>query len=78
VTGGQAYLELHFNNLPPWRDTYDLCYALSVLQVKCPLPPGKAMYISYKVCIGYIADNIHLHFIKVLPLSTLPVSTNNM
>ncbi|XP_065913686.1 putative phosphatidylglycerol/phosphatidylinositol transfer protein DDB_G0282107 [Dysidea avara] len=56
VTGGQLYVELRFNNLPPLRDTYDLCYGLLMLKVKCPLPP----------------DNLHLQVSRPLPPSLLP------
>ena len=38
VVSGYLYTEVNFNNLPPIRETYDLCYILSsATEIECPL-----------------------------------------
>ena len=42
VTGGYLYTELNYNNLPPIKETYDMCYILSsATEIECPLRAGK-------------------------------------
>ncbi|XP_065914296.1 putative phosphatidylglycerol/phosphatidylinositol transfer protein DDB_G0278295 isoform X2 [Dysidea avara] len=44
INSGRVYGEAQFNNLPPLRETYDLCYVLSYIGVLCPLAAGEAQY----------------------------------
>ena len=38
VVSGYLYTKVNFNNLPPIRETYDLCYILSsATEIECPL-----------------------------------------
>ncbi|XP_065915135.1 putative phosphatidylglycerol/phosphatidylinositol transfer protein DDB_G0285639 isoform X2 [Dysidea avara] len=59
VTSGRMYVEVRFNNLPPLRETYDLCYALlQFIKVKCPLLAEDANWkIQYKVPNSIIPGN---------------------
>ncbi|XP_065914294.1 putative phosphatidylglycerol/phosphatidylinositol transfer protein DDB_G0278295 [Dysidea avara] len=44
VNSGRIYGEARFNNFPPLRETYDLCYILSYIGVLCPLVVGDVQY----------------------------------
>ena len=55
VTSGYLYTEVNFNNLPPIRETYDLCYILSsATEIECPLQAGKLCVLAQGVCISII------------------------
>ena len=42
VTSGYVYTEINFNNLPPIKETYDLCYILSsATEIECPIQASK-------------------------------------
>ena len=47
VTSGYLYTEVNFNNLPPIKETYDLCYILSsATEIECPLQASKLKQLN--------------------------------
>jgi len=49
VTEGRLQLELNYEKVPPIKKTYDLCYFLSLLKIKCPLKSGELHQLN--VCV---------------------------
>ena len=78
VTSGYLYTEINFNNLPPVKETYDLCYILSsVTEIECPLQPSKLKQLKELTAwylIIKILEDVHYEMSHMLPEVVIPVS----
>ena len=78
VTSGYLYTEINFNNLPPIKETYDLCYILSsATEIECPLQASKLKQLKELIAwylIIKILEDVHYEMSHMLPEVVIPVS----